>query len=69
MNGKKIVKNAVQCGTCKDIIESKRPDNCVTCKCGAICISGGLDCLLRSFQEDVEVIELSEYETTEKTYH
>ena len=62
MNRRKIKRNAAKCGECGDEIESKYRHDFVTCKCGAISVDGGLDYLRRSFKEDAEIIELSEYD-------
>lgn len=59
-----IVRNAVQCRYCWDIIESRTNWGRVTCTCGNVAIEGGLDCLRRIFKNASEdgFIELSEYE-------
>lgn len=59
---KKIIKNAILCKHCGDIIESKNRYDFVTCRCGCCSVDGGLDYLGRGFthtqEEDYE--ELSE---------
>lgn len=37
----KIIKNAIQCKLCGDIIESKNTHDFVTCSCGACSVDGG----------------------------
>ena len=37
----KIIKNAIQCKLCGDIIESKYTHDFVTCSCGACSVDGG----------------------------
>ena len=59
---KKIIKNAVQCKTCGEIIESKHVHEYVQCKCGACSVDGGHEYLRRLFKESDGYIELSEYE-------
>lgn len=55
----KIIKNAIQCKLCGDIIESTDRHNYVECKCGAYAVDGGHDYLRRSFKEKDCYIELS----------
>lgn len=55
----KIIKNAIQCKLCGDIIESTDRHNYVECKCGACAVDGGHDYLRRSFKEKDCYIELS----------
>lgn len=38
---KKIIKNAIQCKKCGDIIESKSVHDLVGCKCGCCFVDGG----------------------------
>ena len=38
-----IIKNAIQCKLCGDIIESTDRHNYVECKCGACAVDGGHD--------------------------
>ena len=42
-----IVKNAIKCKKCGEIIESTYRHNFVTCKCGACSVDGGHDYLRR----------------------
>ena len=55
----KIIKNAIQCKLCGDVIESTDRHNYVECKCGACAADGGHDYLRRSFKEKDCYIELS----------
>lgn len=48
---RKIIKNAIQCKLCGDIIESTDRHQYVTCKCGACAVDGGHDYLRRSFKD------------------
>lgn len=57
---RKIIKNAIQCKLCGDVIESKNRHMFVTCKCGACSVDGGHDYLRRCFKEEGCYIELSE---------
>ncbi len=58
----KIIKNAIRCKKCGDVIESKTVHDMVTCKCGCCSVDGGKQYIRRSFtnspEEDYE--ELSE---------
>lgn len=38
-----ILKNAIKCKKCQDVIESKHRHDFVSCKCGAVCVDGGKD--------------------------
>lgn len=55
----KIVRNAVQCKSCGDVIESKYTHDFVTCSCGGCSVDGGLSYLKRSFKDPDGYIELS----------
>lgn len=63
---KKIIKNALKCLKCGDIIESKNRHDYVTCSCGNVSVDGGLDYLRRSFIEVDSWEDLSEYEDIEE---
>ena len=56
---RKIIKNAIQCKLCGEIIESHEY---VTCKCGACAVDGGHDYLRRNFKDKDCYIDLSETE-------
>ena len=56
---KKIIKNAIQCKLCGDIIESTDRHQYAKCKCGACAVDGGHDYLRRSFKDEGGYIELS----------
>jgi hypothetical protein len=64
----KIIRNAVQCNLCGDIIESTHRRDFVTCKCGCCSVDGGLDYLRRDFTHSKDdFTELSILEDTEKS--
>ena len=46
---RKIIRNAIQCKHCGDIIESTYPHDFKTCSCGRCSVDGGLDYLRRGF--------------------
>ena len=55
----KIIKNAIQCKRCGDIIESTDTHEYVECKCRACAVDGGHEYLRRSFIDEDDYIELS----------
>lgn len=64
---RKIIRNAIQCKNCGEIIESKHRHDYVQCKCGDCAVDGGHSYLKRCFNptgkgyEDLsESIEISE---------
>ena len=65
---KRIIKNAIRCKHCGDVIESKSRHDFVYCSCEACFVDGGHDYLRRGFktspEEDYE--ELSETEEVEE---
>ena len=63
----KIIKNAIQCKLCGEIIESTDRHDYVECKCGACAVDGGHSYLRRSYKERNCYIELSILEENEKT--
>ena len=44
---KRIIKNAIKCTKCGDIIESINVHDFKFCKCGAVAVDGGRDYLRR----------------------
>lgn len=62
----KIIKNAIQCKKCGDIIESKSVHDFVTCSCGACSVDGGHEYLRRCGNME-DIIELSEIMPNEET--
>lgn len=61
---KKLVRNAIQCTHCKDIIESKYTHDWKQCSCGKIYIDGGLS-YSRIGGEREDFIDLAEYKDDE----
>lgn len=62
----KIIKNAIQCKKCGDIIESTSVHEFVSCSCGACSVDGGHDYLRRCGNIE-DIIELSEIMPNEET--
>ena len=58
----KIIRNAIQCKLCGDVIESTHAHDYVECRCKACAVDGGHDYLRRTFKEAGCYIELSETE-------
>ncbi len=56
---RKIIKNALQCKLCGEVIESTYRHEYVQCKCGACAVDGGYDYLRRSFRDKDCYIDLS----------
>ena len=61
MKARKLIKNAIRCKLCGDIIESKYRHNFVTCSCGACSVDGGLDYLRRCGNPN-DYEDVSEYQ-------
>ena len=57
---RKIIKNAIQCKLCGNIIESTYCHEYIQRKCGACAVDGGHDYLRRSFKDKDCYIDLSE---------
>lgn len=57
---RRIIRNAIQCNNCGDIIESQYRDDYVQCKCGACAVDGGHDYLRRCFKDKDCYVDLSE---------
>ena len=55
-----IIRNAIQCKKCGDIIESHYRHDYVQCKCGSCAVDGGDDYLRRSAADRNCYIDLSE---------
>ena len=55
-----ILRNAIKCNRCGDVIESSFRHDFKTCSCGAVSVDGGHDYLRRAFREGVSFTDLSE---------
>lgn len=61
----KLIRNAIKCKHCGNIIESKYRHDFVTCSCGKVSIDGGLDYCRVTFTSknpEDDFIDLCEYE-------
>jgi hypothetical protein len=62
---RKIIKNAIKCIHCGDIIESRHRHDFVTCSCGCCSIDGGTEYLKRVFiNSPNDFVDLSEFDDT-----
>lgn len=50
----KIIKNAIQCKHCGEIIESTSAHDFKTCKCGKVFVDGGHEYLRRGYTNSAE---------------
>lgn len=67
-NYRKIIRNAVRCDECNDVIESKHVHDFLYCKCGNIAVDGGLEYLRRvgGVDGNGKFTDLSEYAVVPK---
>lgn len=63
---RKIIKNAIKCKICGEIIESTYRNQYVSCKCGACAVDGGHDYLRRSYKSKDCYFELSVTEESDE---
>ncbi len=61
----RIIRNALRCKKCNDVIESHHRHDFVQCQCGAIFVDGGHD-YLRSGGSPEDFESLIEYEAQEE---
>jgi hypothetical protein len=62
---RKIIRNAIKCVHCGDVIESRHRHDYVICSCGCCHADGGTDYLKRAFRNSPDdYIELSEFDDT-----
>ena len=64
---RKIIRNAIRCNHCGDVIESTYRHSYVQCSCGKVAVDGGTDYLRRSYSGNRDdYTDLSEYEEIEE---
>lgn len=64
---RKIIRNAIRCNHCGDVIESTYRHEYVQCSCGKVAVDGGHDYLRRSYSGNRDdYTDLSEYEEVEE---
>lgn len=60
---KRIIRNAIRCNACGDVIESTCTHDFVRCSCGRVFVDGGHEYLRRGYTDSVEdYTDLSEFE-------
>lgn len=66
----RIIKNAIQCRHCGDVIESYSIHDFKFCSCGTCAVDSGHEYLRRGFHSapEEDFIELSEYEENEEAH-
>ena len=57
-----ILKNAIQCKICGDVIESTSVHDFKTCSCGSCSVDGGHDYLRRCAKSLDDFVDLSEFQ-------
>ena len=63
----KIVKNAIKCNFCGDVIESTHVHDFKYCSCGKVAVDGGHDYLRRSYSGNRDdYSDFSEYAEVEE---
>ena len=63
MEEKKLIKNAIKCNHCGDVIESKYTHDFVTCSCGTVSVDGGSEYARRCFKNSIDdFTDMCEYE-------
>ena len=62
----RIIKNAIKCNHCGDIIESRYRHEFVTCSCGKCSVDGEHDYLRRCFDDKDDYIEMSVVENEDE---
>lgn len=70
MEKRRILKNALKCLRCGDIIESKHRHDFQTCSCGNFSVDGGHDYIRRVYGQGMlkkDFIDLTEYEEDDET--
>lgn len=64
---KRIIKNAIKCNHCGDIIVSKHRHDFVICSCGCCSVDGGNDYLRRGYTNSRnDFTDMSEFEDDKK---
>lgn len=67
MSEKKLIRNAIQCTNCRDIIESKYTHDFKVCRCGTVAVDGGLSYTKRIFKNSPDdFLDLSEWAEVEE---
>lgn len=59
---RKLIRNAIRCNKCGDIIESRTVHDFRWCSCHRVFVDGGLDYARRGYVEEGDYEDLSEWE-------
>ena len=63
MSEKKLIRNAIKCNYCGDVIESKHTHDFKWCSCETVFIDGGLEYSRRGFKNSQDdFTDMCEYE-------
>ena len=63
MNEKKLIRNAIKCNHCGEVIESKHTHDFRECKCGTVYVDGGLSYCRVGFKNSPnDFTDMCEYE-------
>lgn len=63
MDKKKLIKNAIKCNYCGDVIESNHVHDFKYCKCKTVFVDGGLEYARRGFKNSKDdYTDLSKWE-------
>ena len=55
----RIIRNAIKCNFCGQIIESKYRHEFKRCRCGRVAVDGGHDYLRRVYQKESDFTDIS----------
>jgi hypothetical protein len=58
-----LIRNAMQCLNCNDIIESTYRHDCKLCSCSGCTTDGGLDYIRRAHRDEIDYVALDIYST------
>lgn len=61
-----IIKNAIRCNHCEEVVESRHQHDYVSCGCGKVAADGGREYLRRTFTSFEDFEELSEFKEEDK---
>lgn len=65
----RIIRNAIRCNHCGDVIESKYTHDYKSCSCRNVAVDGGHDYLRRCAESHDDYTELSEVIEVEDEHH
>lgn len=62
----RIIRNAIQCNFCNQVVESKHRHDFRECRCGRVFVDGGKSYLRRGFKHESDFEDLSEFVDDDK---